>query len=146
MFIGAYAIIDGALKLFSGLGDHPDQQSRWPALILGALSIIAGLIIVARPIFAVGVLTYIIALWAIAVGILVLVWALRLQQELQNEWLLLVFGVISMIFGLVVLANISDGILALRSVFIIYMIVGGILAIALALRIKSLGERLVLTR
>ena len=100
----------------------------------------------ARPIFAVGVLTYIIALWAIAVGILVLVWALRLRQELQNEWLLLVFGVISMIFGLVVLANISDGILALRSVSIIYMIVGGILAIALALRIKSLGERLVLTR
>jgi len=30
-FIGIYAVVDGVLKLFSGFGDQPDGQSRWPA-------------------------------------------------------------------------------------------------------------------
>ena len=71
-----------------------------------------------------------------------LVWAFRLRQEIENEWLLIIFGVISIIFGVLVLGNIREGVLALRSIFVIYMVVGGILAIALAFRIKSIGERL----
>lgn len=140
--IGAYAIIDGILKLISGLGDQPDGQSRWPALILAVVSILAGLVIVANPAFSAGLITYIIALWAILVGILVLVWAFRLRQEVANEWLLIVFGILSIVFGVIVLANIQEGVLALRSIFVIYMVAGGILAIALAFRIKSIGERL----
>ncbi len=140
--IGAYAIIDGVLKLISGLGDQADGQSRWPALILGVVSILAGLVIIAKPAFSAGLITYIIALWAILVGILVLVWAFRLRQEIANEWLLIMFGVLSILFGIIVLGNIQEGVLALRSIFVIYMVVGGILAIALAFRIKSIGERL----
>jgi uncharacterized membrane protein HdeD (DUF308 family) len=145
-FLGAYAIIDGLLKLFSAFGDQRDGQSRWPALVGGVLSIIAGLIFLARPVFAAGVITYVIALWAIIVGALVLVWAFRLRQEIQDEWLLILFGVISILFGIITLANISEGVLALRSIFVIFMVVGGILAIALAFRIKSIGERLSMIR
>jgi uncharacterized membrane protein HdeD (DUF308 family) len=145
-FLGAYAVIDGLLKLFSAFGEQPDDQSRWPAMIGGVLSVIAGLIFLARPIFAAGVLTYVIALWAIIVGALVLVWAFRLRQEIQDEWLLILFGVISILFGVITLANISEGILALRSIFLIFMVVGGVLAIALSFRIKSIGERLAMIR
>ena len=52
-FIGIYALVEGVLKLFSGIGDQPDGQSRWPALIIGALSILVGLWILANRLLAV---------------------------------------------------------------------------------------------
>ena len=145
-FLGAYAIIDGVLKLFSGFSDQPDDQSRWTTLLIGALSVIAGLIFITRPAFAASVLTYVIALWAIVIGALVLVWAFRLREEIQDEWLLIIFGVLSILFGVIAVANVSEGVLALRTIFIIYMLLGGVLAIALAFRIKSIGERLAMIR
>src|SRR6185295_15502424 len=66
--IGAYAVVDGILKIFSGLGDQPDDQSRWPALIIGALSIIAGAWMLANRETAITAIAYLIAAWAIVVG------------------------------------------------------------------------------
>ncbi len=110
------------------------------ALVIAAVSILAGIIILTNPVFAAGLLTLIIAIWAIVVGAMMLIWAFRLRKDAQNEWLMIVFGVVSILFGLLVLANIQDGVLALRTLFFIYMLVGGILAIALALRIRSIRE------
>lgn len=142
-FVGAYAIIDGILKLIAAF-NRPSEQAgnRLPALIIGAVSIVAGLIIWFNPAFAAAVLAYVIAAWAIVVGILLIVWALRLREEITDEWTMLLLGAVSIVFGVMAFANIRDGILALRSIFAIYMIVGGVLAIALALRLRGLGQHL----
>lgn len=140
-FIGAYAIIDGVLKIFSGLGDQPDDRSRWPALLIGVGSVIVGLLIWFNPITAAEFLTYLIAAWAIIVGTLLIVWALRLREEIGDEWLLIIFGVLSIIFGILVFNNVLAGFLSLAWIFAFYMIVGGVMAIALGFRIKSIGER-----
>src|SRR3954465_4941612 len=65
--IGAYAVVDGVLRIFSGLGDQPDDQSRWPALISGALSLIAGVWMLANREAAIEAVAYLIAIWAIVV-------------------------------------------------------------------------------
>ncbi|MGH2617053.1 MAG: HdeD family acid-resistance protein [Thermomicrobiales bacterium] len=140
--IGAYAIVEGVLKLFSGIGDQPDGQSRWPALLIGALSIIVGVWLLANRLVALEALAYLIAAWAIVIGVLLIVWAIRLREEISDEWLMIVFGVLSIIFGFLVFNNVIAGILSLAWIFAIYMIAGGILAIVLGFRIKGLGERL----
>jgi uncharacterized membrane protein HdeD (DUF308 family) len=145
-FIGAYAIIDGVLKVFSGLGEQPDDQSRWPALIIGVLSVIVGLVIWANPVAAAAMITLIVAAWAVVVGILLILWAIRLRQEISDEWTLIVFGVLSVIFGILVFNNILAGMLSLAWIFAIYMVVGGIMAFILGFRVKELGERLSLAR
>ena len=141
-FIGIYALIEGVLKLFSGIGDQPDGQSRWPALIIGAISILVGLWILANRLLAVEALAYLIAAWSIAVGVLLIVWAIRLRQEMSDEWLMIVFGVLSIVFGLLVFNNVIAGVLSLVWIFAIYMVAGGIMAIILSFRIRSIGERL----
>jgi uncharacterized membrane protein HdeD (DUF308 family) len=141
-FIGAYAIVDGVLKIFSGLGEQPDDRSRWPALIIGAISIIIGLVIWANPIAVAEIVTYLIAAWAIVVGVLLIIWALRLRQEISDEWLLFIFGALSILFGLLVFANVEAGVFTLQLIFGIFAIVGGILAIILAFRVRSFGVRI----
>ena len=128
--------------MFSGLGNQPDDQSRWPALIIGVLSIIVGVVIWANPGIAALTLTYLIAAWGVVVGVLVIIWAIRLRQEISDEWLLITFGVLSIIFGVLVFANVQAGYLTLQWIFGIFAIVGGILAIILSFRIRTIGERL----
>jgi len=140
--LGAYAVVDGALKIFSGLGDQPDDQSRWPALIIGVLSVLAGVWMLANRETAIQVLAYLIAAWAVVVGVLLIIWALRLRQEISDEWLMILFGVLSIIFGFLVFNNVLAGVLSLAWIFAIYMIVGGIMSIILGFRIRGLGERL----
>jgi uncharacterized membrane protein HdeD (DUF308 family) len=86
-------------------------------------------------------ITYVVAAWAIIVGVLLVLWAIRLRQEIDDEWTLIVFGVLSVIFGVLVFTNVLAGMLTLLWLFVIYMVLGGILAIMLGLRFKSLGER-----
>jgi len=50
--------------------------------------------------------------------------------------------VLSILFGFLVFNNVLAGIFSLQMIFAIYMVVGGILAIILAFRIKNFGERL----
>ena len=142
-FVGAYAVIDGILKLIAAfVRPSDDERSRLPALIIGAVSIIAGLIIWFNPVFAAAVLVYVIAAWAIVVGALLIIWALRLREEISDEWTMLLLGALSIVFGVLAFANIRDGILALRSIFAAFMILGGLLAIALSFRLRGLEERL----
>jgi uncharacterized membrane protein HdeD (DUF308 family) len=115
-------------------------------LIIGALSIIAGVWMLANREAAIEVLAYLIAAWAVVVGVLLIIWAIRLRQEISDEWLMILFGVLSIIFGFLVFNNVLAGVLSLAWIFAIYMIVGGILSIILGFRIHGLGERLATVR
>jgi uncharacterized membrane protein HdeD (DUF308 family) len=141
-FIGAYALIDGALKMISGLGPQPANQSRWPALIIGGLSVIVGAVIWVNPQLAGQVVTYVIAAWAVVVGVLLVLWGLRLRQAISGEWLLITLGILSLLFGILVFGNVEAGYLSLQLIFAIYMVAGGILAILLAFRVRGVGVRI----
>jgi uncharacterized membrane protein HdeD (DUF308 family) len=146
-FIGAYAIIDGILKVIAAVVRPPeDERSRWPVLVIGAVSIVAGLVIWFNPAFAAAVLVYVIAAWAVVVGVLIVIWALRLREEISDEWTMLLLGAVSIVFGVLAFANVRDGILALRSIFAVFMIVGGVLAIVLSFRLRGLGGHVATVR
>ena len=141
-FVGFYALIDGALKFFSGFGPQPGDRSRWPALTIGAIGVIVGAVILANPTGAATVITYLIAAWAVVVGLLLVLWGIRLREEISDEWLLILFGGLSLLFGVLVLANVEVGYLSLQWIFGAFMVSGGALSIVLAFRIRSFGARI----
>ena len=63
--------------------------------------------------------------------------AIRLRKEIDNEWLLVAGGVVSVIFGVVLLAQPGAGALALIFVIGAYAIIYGILLVAFALRLRK---------
>jgi uncharacterized membrane protein HdeD (DUF308 family) len=83
------------------------------------------------------VLLIFIAAWAIATGIMQIVGAIRLRKEIDNEWLLIAGGILSVIFGLVMLAQPGVGAVALIFVIGTYAIIYGILLVAFALRLRK---------
>jgi uncharacterized membrane protein HdeD (DUF308 family) len=85
-------------------------------------------------------LTYVIAIWAIIGGILTIISALRLREEIDNEWWLVLSGVLGIIFGILVFQNVLAGFLAIAAVFGVFAVLMGILSIVLSFRVRDFGK------
>lgn len=71
---------------------------------MGLLGVAVGILTFAWPGITALVLLLFIAGWAIATGVLQIIGAIRLRKEIDNEWLLIASGVLSVIFGLILVA------------------------------------------
>jgi uncharacterized membrane protein HdeD (DUF308 family) len=87
------------------------------------------------------VLLYIITAWALVTGVLEVVAAVRLRKIIRDEWWLVLSGVASVLFSIVLLVAPGAGALALIWVIAAYSIVFGVLMLALAFRLRGRGER-----
>jgi uncharacterized membrane protein HdeD (DUF308 family) len=135
MFYGAFALIDGVIALVAAVtGGAP--VARWWLALVGLLGIGAGVLTFMWPGLTAFVLLFIIAGWAIATGVVQIIGAIRLRKEIDNEWFLILSGVISVLFGLAIWFNPGGGALALVWVIGIYAIIAGVLYISLAIRLK----------
>ena len=137
---GAFALVNGILSL-AVAANAPKGYPRFGSLILGGLlGILAGLLALVMPgITALGLLI-LIASWAMVTGIFEIIAAIKLRKEISNEWLLVLAGVASLAFGVVLLLQPAVGALVLIWWVGAYAIVFGILLVVLAFRMRNLGK------
>jgi uncharacterized membrane protein HdeD (DUF308 family) len=136
LFYGAFALVDGVLAIIAAItGGAP--APRWWLAIIGLLGIAAGLLTFLMPGLSALVLLFFIAGWAIATGVFQIIGAIQLRKEIDNEWLLILSGVISVLFGIGMMLAPGAGALALVWVIGTYaVIIGGVLVV-LAFRLKK---------
>jgi uncharacterized membrane protein HdeD (DUF308 family) len=135
LLYGAYAFVDGILSLAAAItGGAPSP--RWWLALVGLLGIAAGVLTVMWPGITALILLYFIAGWAIANGILEIAGAIRLRKEINDEWLLIASGILSLIFGILLFLMPGAGALGLVFVIGAFAIVYGCLLISFALRLR----------
>ncbi len=136
LLYGAYALVDGVLALVAAvMGGAP--APRWWLAIVGLFGIAAGVLTLLWPGMTALALLLFIATWAAAIGIMQIVGAIRLRKEIDNEWLLIAGGVLSVIFGAVMLLQPGAGALALVMIIGAYSISYGILLVSFAFRLRN---------
>jgi uncharacterized membrane protein HdeD (DUF308 family) len=134
---GAFALVNGFLSLVLA-AKAPKHYPRLGSLILGGLlGILAGLLTFVMPgITALGLLM-LIAAWAIVTGIMEVVAAIRLRKIIANEWLLILAGIASVAFGVILFLQPAAGALALIWWIGAWALIFGILLIVLAFRMRN---------
>jgi uncharacterized membrane protein HdeD (DUF308 family) len=134
---GAFALMNGVLSLVLA-AKTPKGYPKVGSLILGGLlGILAGLLAFVMPgITALGLLI-LIAAWAIVTGVMELVAAVRLRKIITNEWLLVLAGIASVAFGVILLFQPGAGALALIWLIAAWAVVFGILLLILAFRMRN---------
>lgn len=141
IMFGAYALADGILALASSIYTAQGRP-RWRSTILeGVAGIFLGsLILIWTGLDAFGLL-YLMGVWAIVTGIFEVTAAIRLRRHFTNEWLLVLSGAASVIFGLLILVVPRAGVLAVVWWIGTYAIFFGMAFTALAFRLRRWAAR-----
>jgi uncharacterized membrane protein HdeD (DUF308 family) len=136
LLYGAFAFVDGIFALVAAITGGA-AAPRWWLAIVGLLGIGAGLATWFWPGLTALVLLYFIAAWSIATGVMQIVGAIQLRKEIDNEWLLIAAGVISVLFGGLLIAQPGAGAVAVLFIIGIYAVLYGLLMVFLAMRLRQ---------
>jgi uncharacterized membrane protein HdeD (DUF308 family) len=140
ILFGAYVLVDGVFSVAAGISSRSETDRWWVALLEGLAGIIVGVLALIWPSVTALVLIYFIAAWALFTGIMEIVGAIRLRQQITNEWALALSGVLSIILGIAMFF--APGISAVALVWVVgaYAILFGALMIYLAFQVRGGDE------
>jgi uncharacterized membrane protein HdeD (DUF308 family) len=137
LFFGAYSLVDGILGIWTAVAGRVHHEHWWVLLLEGLLGV--GVLTFFAPGVAAIALLFYIAIWAIGTGVLEIVAAVRLRKEIDGEWMLILAGLASVVFGALLMAQPGAGALALIWLIGSYAIVFGVLLVLLAFKARSFG-------
>jgi uncharacterized membrane protein HdeD (DUF308 family) len=139
LFAG-YALVDGVVNII-GAVRAIEKHDRWGVLVLeGIVGIAAAVVTVAWPAITALALVYVIAAWAMVTGGLEIAAAVRLRSYIRGEWLLILGGVLSMVFGFLMIIVPLAGALVIALWVGAYSFVFGVMLLALGFRLRSWGR------
>lgn len=142
ILFGAFAFVDGVLGVWTALSSRKDRNNWWLLMLWGLVGIGIGIITFVAPGVTALALLFYIAIWAIVTGVLEIITAVRLRKEIEGEWLLGLAGLVSLVFGILLIAHPGAGILAVLWLLAAYALILGVLMIILAFKVRSWGAKL----
>jgi uncharacterized membrane protein HdeD (DUF308 family) len=140
LMFGVFALGDGIASVVSAIGGRREHENWWVLLLAGLTGIGAGLLTFWAPGITALALLFYIAIWAIATGLLELVAAIRLRKEIEGEFWLALAGLISIAFGVLIVARPGVGVLSVLWMIGGFAIAFGLILIGLAFRVRRFGE------
>jgi len=136
LFFGVYALVDGVFALIHGV-----RAKWWGVALVGVLGIGAGIVTFLYPQITALSLLYLIGAWAIVRGVFEIAAAIRLRKEITNEWLLILSGIASIAFGVLLYLFPGAGALSVVWIIGVFALWVGMLLLFLAFRLKKLPDR-----
>lgn len=137
LLFGAYALLDGAFSAVSATVNRKHDRTWWWFLIAGLAGVVVGILTFVFPGLTTIILVYFIAARALVVGVVEIAAAIALRREISDEWFLILKGIISVLFSLVLFIAPGAGALGMVLVIGIYAVVVGVLLLLVALRLRS---------
>ncbi len=138
LLFGAWVLVDGVFRIVGAIG-HRASDSDWGFnLIIGILGIIIGFLTFHAPGITALALVIYIAAWALMIGATEIAVAIKLRREIKGEWFLILMGLASIVFAILLLWNPVLGAATLIWIMAWYAVIFGVLAIIFGLRLRSL--------
>ncbi len=139
-FFAFFAIIGSIGTIAVGISYSKEQlpAPRWAIILMGVLGLLIGIATVAAPAFMTIAIIYFIGAWALVTGIGDLVFAFTRASAGNTRLIMVLSGIISLLFGILVLLNPP----ILTAVFLvqilgIYAILIGILGVGYGITEKA---------
>lgn len=142
LLFGAFALAEGVLGVVTAISGRKGNDDWWVLLLWGLVSIGIGVLTFAAPGITAFVLLFYIAVWAIAVGVLQIIAAVRLRKEIEGEWLLGLAGLAAVAFGVLLIVRPGEGVLSVLMVISVYAVLSGILLVILSLKVRNFSAKI----
>jgi uncharacterized membrane protein HdeD (DUF308 family) len=135
LVFAAYAFVDGIFALVAGVRAARQHGRSVPLLIEGILNLLIGIFFFWQPAAALIAFVWLIAIWAIVTGVLLIAAGVALIRH-SGEWLLILGGIVSVLLGAVLFFAPVAGIVAISWWLGAYALLFGIALLMTAFRIR----------
>jgi uncharacterized membrane protein HdeD (DUF308 family) len=132
-----YACMSGLVTLVSALARDGDEP-RWILLLEGGVSLVAGAVALFYPGFTALLFLYLLAAWALLSGLVEIIAAWRLRHEIRGEFWLGFAGVLSVLFGLLLVFRPGAGALTVMWLIASYSVLFGTVLIGWGMHLRRL--------
>jgi uncharacterized membrane protein HdeD (DUF308 family) len=137
---GFYAILDGVTAIMIGVRARGEPHWVW-TIVQGVVSVLAGLVALIWPGVTALALLFVVAFWAIVLGISEIGGAFAARRRGSSPWgWTLAAGILNVVFGVLLLIWPSSGIITLVWLVGIFALAGGAALIILAFRVRSVAR------
>lgn len=134
----AYMAIDGIVAIIAAVRAVREHSSFWPLVFEGIADLAAAAIALVWPGVTLFALLYLAGAWAVVSGIFLIVGAARMHEHVHGRWLLILGGIFSAIWGVLLFLWPIAGLLVLTWWIGAYAIVFGIMLITMGLRLRRM--------
>ncbi len=106
LLFGALILVEGIFLVIGSIAVKSEDPMWVVLLIGGVVSVILGAIILAWPDLTARVVLFLIGAWALIVGLINLMWALKVRkhEEVTGKGAHAIFGIIGIAFGIIAIA------------------------------------------
>ena len=142
LLFGAWALVDGVFDIVAALQHRTMDRSWWLTILEGVVGIIAGVLALAFPDIAAASLLLLIAAWSIVTGVIEVILAIRLREQITGELWLAIAGLLSIAFGVLLFLLPAPGALSIVWIIGAFALAVGLAIIALGWRLRGIHQRL----
>ncbi|MBV8694724.1 MAG: HdeD family acid-resistance protein [Ktedonobacteraceae bacterium] len=141
LLFGLFAVISGITAVAAALRNTEEQG--WGLLLFeGILGILAGVIALVWPAITAVVFLYLLAAWAIIIGIMELIAPLSFPMRGGRAVLTALAGLVSIVFGILIASQPAAGLLTVVWLIGVYAIVFGVMYLIAYFQARSLATSL----
>lgn len=138
LLIGLFMMIDGLILSISSFVQIKNNDKWWVLLIRGLFGIMVGLALFSWPGITIKVLFFLISIWLIFVGILMLVTAIAIRKESEMEWFVAANGIVSLFLGFFMYSSPELTFAFLGILVGIFKLISGVLTTAFGFKLHGL--------
>ena len=137
ILIGVFAIVTGVFDIIEAIR-HRGSSSMVLRIVLGAVSILFGILVLIWPGISLAILVIMVGVWAIVTGILQVMSSVRHRAIPDSGWVWgIIGGALTILFGIVVLIWPRTGVVAIIWIIGIWAVVWGITLIVLGVQLRK---------
>jgi uncharacterized membrane protein HdeD (DUF308 family) len=145
-FMGAFLFVEGVVLFFYALTDRTGHTKRSFVALRGLFYVLAGVAVLAMPILATivtaAMLGWFVGFLAIFGGVVEISTGLRAERDHPSDWSMVLLGVLSLVFGVLLLsAPMAYGV-GMSFLFGVWSVVAGVFLIANSFRIRAGKKKL----
>jgi len=132
---GVCILLEGILSIVAAVRVHDHNQRSLPIALEGIVCVIVGLLALLQPDTAALTWLYLVSGFAVVSGILHMAGAIQLRRHF--EWVLILNGALTTLFGILMILLPLAGLLSLIWLLGAYSVFFGALLLAVALRLRA---------
>lgn len=139
LYFAAWVMVDGMVHVV-GAVQHREKEGWVFMLLMGTLGVLVGAYALFNPPVSMLAFLYVVSFMAIMLGVLLISMGRKLREEIEREWILYITGVVSIVFGVLIIFQPESSAKSVVWLIATWAIITGLLRILFAFFVRNMAE------